>query len=141
MKTIEEFDFPLGGSEEEMQRRELTGELKAYTAIVKMPRGAVVRRISGRIKTVVVRGIHPQTKIMGNYAVPKEHVSIWAEVDANDRNLVPYTYHVIPTGGTVPEEEDTNVVGKKFSYALPYLGSFLLEMGAVAFHVYGPVVK
>jgi len=128
MNTIEEFDFPLGGSEEDMQRRELTGELKAYTAVVKMPRSAVVRRISGRIKTVVVRGIHPQTKVMGNYAVPKEHVSIWAEVEVEDKELVPHTYEVIPTGGEVPED-------------VPYLGSFLLEMGAVAFHVYGPVIK
>lgn len=136
MKIMQEFDFPLAGSAEEIQQRAEIGKLIPYLAVVDMPEGAIIRRISGRIKMVVTKGVHPQTKVIGNYAIPKEHVSIWAEVDET-KDLKPYKFYVIPTGAEIPLEYAV-IGGVSGPDSIPYLGSFLLEMGAVAFHVYGP---
>lgn len=125
-KVMKEYKLDLTGTAEEQDIiAENPGKPMRISFILDMPRDPIVRRINTRILQHKRTGINPQTKEMGEYIVQEECVYLWAEVDAY-APLVSTRFEVIQSEHEVPE--------------CPYAGTFLLQAGALVFHVYGPQV-
>jgi hypothetical protein len=121
-----EFKLNLEGTPEEQANIAKGG---AITTILEMPANSKIRRINTRILQVLRHGIHPQTKEFGKFVEAEECVYLWAECDT-DVALEKYRFHIVPTNGDLPLAYTSGIVN--------YLGTFLLQAGMYAFHVYGP---
>lgn len=128
MIKMADFRLDLDGTEEERKQIVATKGLSGVTVTIEMPVGSVIRRVNTRLLQTEKMGVHPETKQLGRFIIPEECVYIWAEVqDPPIYGMKPHYFKIIPTGCEVPTH-------------LAYVGTFLLQAGHFAFHVYGPIV-
>lgn len=135
MKKMMEFQLSLDGTAEQRAKIAAEGKFSPFTAVIDLPDGAVIRRVNTRIFQKEVSGIHPQTKEMGRFIVPEEVVYIWAECYQENVKTAK-TFVIIPTDAEIPQYDGSS--GANSYLDLPYVGTFLLQAGAIVFHVYGP---
>jgi hypothetical protein len=121
MITMCEFKLNLDGTPEE-QAQIRKDQLIRLSTSIDLPFGAVIRRVNTRILQHKRSGIHPETKELGTFIVPEECVYLWAECGESPR--VSRRFQIIQAGVEVPD--------------LPYVGTFLLNAGAMVLHMYGP---
>ena len=130
MKKMMEFQISLDGSEEDRARAKETGKIDSFDVIMHLPADALIRRINTRILQTKKTGVHPETKQIGTFIIPEEVVYMWAECD-DDALTVTRKFRVIGAGAEIP-----NLPG---DVMVPYVGTFLLQAGAMVFHMYGPI--
>lgn len=123
MRIMREFKLDLTGTPEEREVFK-RGEQSALTIPMKMPVDVVIRRINARILQHLRKGINPKTREFGDYVEAEECAYLWAECDSESID-VDVTFKAIPAGFEIPNH--------------PYVGTFLLQAGAIVFHVYGPI--